>query len=241
MENLLIVESNLTHAYFLINNICKRVPNIRLYNVASTGKDAMEIIKEENVDIIVLDLELVDMNGMDIIEFVSKSNIIKYKASIIVCASDMKLVPNIDSNEYIFCYYSKISSIDFLINKLNSLIHKKKEKRDIVSIENQIRRELENLNFNFSYIGTKYLCECIYECYCQAYIYKTNLNKDIYPVISKKYHKTITSIKTDIFQCISMMYFSTEEKVLDDYFGYKIVSKPKTKEIITTVLEKISN
>lgn len=101
------------------------------------------------------------------------------------------------------------------------------------------KKELENLKYNFSYLGTKYLCECIYECYNKNKIYDINLNKDIYPIISKKYHKTISSIKANIFQATSIMYYEIEEQILQEYFGYNVRSKPKTKDIITRVLQKL--
>lgn len=69
MQNLLIVEDNLIQSHFLVNSICKNIPNIRLYNIVSTGIEAIEIIKREKVDIIILDLKLPDMNGIDIIKY----------------------------------------------------------------------------------------------------------------------------------------------------------------------------
>jgi len=65
------------------------------------------------------------------------------------------------------------------------------------------------------------------------------VNKKIYPIIAKKYNKTINSIRIDIFQSISKMYDEIEKKKLSNYFGYKVINKPKTKEVITTILEKI--
>ena len=46
MKNLLIIEDNLIEAYTLTNYICKQISDIRLYNIASTGKEAINIIKE---------------------------------------------------------------------------------------------------------------------------------------------------------------------------------------------------
>ena len=75
MENLLIIENNLIQAYSLINNICKKIPTIRLYGIVSTCIEAIDIIKKEKVDIIILDLHLPDMNGINIINFISDNNI----------------------------------------------------------------------------------------------------------------------------------------------------------------------
>lgn len=239
MQNLLIVEDNLVQSHFLANSICKEISDIRLYNIVSTGIEAIDIIKEEQVDIIILDLKLPDINGIDIIDFISQNNITKYNSSIIVVTGELGLLAKIIGNKYVFGYCSKTNGIDFIIKQIKDLTDEKQKINCIDSIKNRIKVELEALKFDFSYIGTKYLYECIYECYYKTNIYDINLNHDIYPIISKKYHKTINSIKTSIFQSTSIMYYEIDEHTLSNYFGYNIISKPKPKDIIITILQKI--
>lgn len=239
MQKLLIIEDNLIQAHFLTNTICKEIPDIKLYNIALTGIEAINIIKEESVDIIILDMKLPDMTGVDIINFISKNNIAKYLSSILVLTGEMELLSQIIGNQYIFDYCSKINGMDLIVHKIKELLEEKKKCSRITSIKEQIKTELENLKYNFSYAGTKYLYECICECYARKKLYDFNLNKDIYPIISHKYHKTISSIKANIFQATSLMYCEIEEDILEEYFGYNIKSKPKTKDIITMILLKL--
>ncbi len=239
MQNLLIIEHSLTRAYFLTNNICKNIPNIRLYNVSETGLEAIEIIQEKQADIIILDLELPDMSGVDILEFITKNNLKKYIASIIVITNNVELLSQVIGNRYIYSYHSKANNIDFVLKKLQCLIEEKEKYKKITSIRSKIKIELEKLNFNFSYIGTRYLYDCIYECYGKEKIYNINLNKSIYPILSKKYNRTISSIKTSIFQAISKMYCEIDENTLWDYLEYRPITKPKTKDIIECVIKRI--
>lgn len=95
------------------------------------------------------------------------------------------------------------------------------------------------MNYNFTYIGTRYLAQCIYESYHRVNKYDINLNRDIYPIIVQKYNKSINSIKTNINQATNIMYFDTEEKLLFKYFGYNITCKPKPKDIIFKIMENI--
>lgn len=76
MQKLLVIEDNLIQAYFLTNTICKEVPDVKLYHIALTGKEAINIIKEEIVDIIIMDLKLPDMTGIDILNYISENNIV---------------------------------------------------------------------------------------------------------------------------------------------------------------------
>lgn len=239
MQNLLIIEDNLIQSHFLANIICKEVPNVRLYSIASTGNEAIDIIKDELVDIIILDLKLSDMMGTEILNFIKENNLVKYNSSVIVVTVEMELLSTIIGNESVFNYCSKISGIDFIIKQIKILVNEKQKNYFIDKTKNQIKKELEILKFNFSYIETKYLYDCIIECYYKNNIYDINLNKDIYPIISKKYQKSINSIKASIFQSISIMFCEIDEKELSNYFGYKILNKPKFKDVIITILQKL--
>ena len=59
MYNMLIVEDEVIQSQFLINSIAKEIPEIRICNIASTGLDAINTIKDELADIILLDLNKV--------------------------------------------------------------------------------------------------------------------------------------------------------------------------------------
>lgn len=239
MYNILIIEDEIMQSYFLINSISKEIPEIRIYNIASTGVEAIKTIKEEKVDIILLDLKLPDMTGIDIINYITNKKIEKYKNSIIVVTAEMELLSKIVRNPYIFSYNSKSYGTDSVINNIKDLIEYKKENDNNNSLMQDINNELEQLNYNFKYIGTRYLAECIYETYRKNNKYDINLNRDIYPIISRKYNKTISSIKTNINQATTNMYLDTEEKVLFKFFKYNIIFKPKPKDVIFKIIENL--
>lgn len=92
MENLLIIEDDIIQSHFMVNYICKEIPNIRLYNIATTGKEALNIINEKKVDIIILDLNLPDMTGIDILNYIDANNIQNFTSSIIIVTGEMELL-----------------------------------------------------------------------------------------------------------------------------------------------------
>lgn len=239
MKNLLIIEDDLVQIYFMINYICKELLDIRLYSIATTGKEAIKIIDTKQVDIIILDLNLPDMTGIDIIDHMDRNNMQKYHSSIIIVTGEMDLLGKLNNNKYIYTYCSKLNIFETIIDDIKELAYQKEEIHENNLIKDQIINELQKLNFNFSYIGTKFLCDCIEECFNKGDLYNINLKKDIYSILAKKYHKTINSIKSSIFKTISEMYYESDEKHLSDYFGYKIIMKPKTRDIISIVLQKI--
>ena len=236
MQNLLIIEDDLIQSHNLANTICRANSNIRLYGIVPTGDEAKNIIKEEIVDIVILDLKLPDMTGIELIEFISNNNLEKYEESVIIYTGDMSLLSKAINNKYIYNYCSKNMGVEYIVKHINNLVNEKENQFVPSYLNSQIKFELKKLNFDFSYNGTKYLYECIYQAYISDNKYDINLDREIYPMISKKYQKTKNSIKTNIFHAISMMYYDTDEKVLSNYFGYNIINKPKTKELISTIM-----
>lgn len=121
-----------------------------------------------------------------------------------------------------------------VINKNNN---KTVEKR----IKNKIKVELKKLEFKHSYNGTNYLIETIYILYTLKMYYNFNLEKDIYPIVVKKYGTSSNNIKNNIENAIEKMFYDCDEKILEDYIDDYDFSKPKPKMIIRAVLKRIND
>ena len=173
--------------------------------------------------------------GIEIIKYIEENKISKYNNSILVISEKCDLSPLIKKNPYVFSYITKPYSLNNILEDLKSIIKLKKSK-DILQ---KINDELKKLHYNFSYNGTRYLAETIYEIYNRNNENSDNLNKNIYPIIAQKHKKTVNTIYGNIKQATNSMYFDCDEETLKKYFHYSYCSKPKVKEIIFTVLNNI--
>lgn len=108
------------------------------------------------------------------------------------------------------------------------------------NIKNKIYKELKFLHYNMSYNGTRYLADTIYELFCRDIDLTDNLKKNIYPLVAKKYKKSVNTICGNIKQATKAMYLDCDEKIIMQYFNYSSSYFPKLKEIIFTILIKIS-
>ena len=241
MINILVIEDDMIQSQHLINIVSSEIEEIKLYNISINGKEALEIIDKGNVDIILLDLNLPDISGVEILSYISDNNIDKYMNSIVVISGDSNLISQLPS----FCY-SYICAIihkpiiyNDLIYKLSEIVKfKNKIKTDNV-IKNKINRELEYLKFNFSHNGTRYLAETIFELYSNRTKSIDNFKRDIFPILAKKHNKTVNTIEGNIKQAINCMFFDCNESILMKYFHYSFIIKPKLKEICFTILNKL--
>lgn len=235
MQKILIIEDDIIQSKQIINYISKHNEDIKFYNIAYTYQEAIDIIKNEEVDIIILDLKLPDISGIEILKYIQQNNIKKYINSILIVSGFIEAISEINKNPYIYSYIAKPYKLEDIQKNIYAMVEIKK----INNIMNRINTELKYLHFNFAYNGTRYLAESILEIYCQKDNYSDNLQKDIYPIIAKKHNKTANTIHGDIKQATKCMYFDCEEDIINKYFNYNYFVKPKVKEIIFTILNKI--
>lgn len=239
MANMLVIEDNFYFSKTLINIVVKEIPQIRLCKIATDGQDALDFIMNNpnNIDFILLDLKLPKCNGIEILNYMESNKLVKFKNSVIVISGEMELILQIRNNPYLFSYITKTSGIKKILEEIESLLKIKEDNKS--SIEYKICNQLETLHYNFSYVGTKYLMETILLLYNTELWEDTKLEKDIYPIISKKYKKSVNNIKCNIIHATNEMFFDCEQKKLLSYLKEYSSLKPGPKKIIFSVLEKL--
>lgn len=241
MVNVLIVDDNFDYSKNLINIIANENPKIRLYNICTDGKEVIDVIthQQEYIDIILLDLKLPNYSGIEILKYMENNKLNKYKDSIIVISGELDFLLKVRNNTYVHSFVSKTSGFDSIIKEINELVKIKDTEKN--SIEYKVHEELEKLNFNFSYIGTQYLFETIlilYNKYKNCFEMQ-KLEKNIYPIVAKKYKKTVNNIKTNIINVCDLMCYDCKDEVLKVYFGDTFSRKPTPKIIMITILNKL--
>lgn len=233
MLNVLIICNNIIQTQFLVNHLSQTIPEVRVCSIEFRGINSIKTISTKYPDLILLDLDLPDISGIEIIKFVEKNDLTKYLNSIVVLAS--KVNPEVKNNPYV--YDCLIKPIDYtkVSQKIIQLIHEKNKSQIVL---NKIENELTKLNFNFSHIGTNYLIECILILHKKNSI-RFNLSKEIYPILAEKYDTNVNTIKCDILHSTVYSYYESEENFLSSYYRLYPLSKPKTKYIISTILSKL--
>ena len=239
MINLLIVEDNLYYSKSLINNLLAYNSNLRLYKISTDGNEALDIINNhtKDIDIILLDLKLPTLNGIDILKNIEENNLIKFKNSIIVVSGEIDLIPQVRNNPYLYTYINKISGFEVILRELNNLIKSKEIYK--TSLDYRIYKELNYLNYNPSYLGTNYLKETIELLYNYVSFEDVKIEKTIYKKLAKKHKKSVNSIKTNIINATNLMCYDCDSSKLNDYFGLCTNEKPTPKIVIMTIIHKI--
>ncbi len=238
MVNILVVEDDVIQSKQIINYISQKNKNIKLYGMADSGEETLTLLLSGEIDIIILDLKLTGINGVEIIQTIEHENMERYKNSIIIVSGEEDMIKEVKTSPYVYKYFLKPVDMRDINETINNMIQEKKY-TDI--IREKIANELNKLNFNFTHEGTNYLLEYIYQVYKMKIIDNMNLSKTIYPIVARKYKKSQNTIYGDIKQAINSMFNTCSKETLKEYFNYNFFIKPRPKEIIYTILNKISD
>ena len=178
------------------------------------------------------------MNGEDVIKEIEYKKIEKYRSSIIVVSGDYSMIRQVYNSDYIYRCFLKPFNFNEIEESIEKIICENNYEME-TDVKSKINKELKKLKFNFTYKGTKYLSECIYQIYKSNESDVDNLSKEFYPIVAEKYNKSVNTIYGNIKQAINAMFFDCEERILKEYFKYSFVVKPKPKEIVYIILNKL--
>lgn len=235
MINLLIIDKNLKTAINLINLLSENSHDIKVTYVTDNLSDGINILNTNIIDITVIHtdekIELIS-NALHKINDLYYE---KYKKSIILIAEN---ICNDFSNHYIYENFNSFKNISVILSEINELAKNKLSHLNNSILLRKINRELDYIGYNLSHIGTKYLSECIALIY-NNYNYGDNLNKTVYSIIAKKYHKNVNNIKCNITSATNSMFYECDENRLKNYFNFYTDCKQKPKLVIYTIINKL--
>lgn len=123
---------------------------------------------------------------------------------------------------------------DFTIKSFHQLIQ-----NNLNAKRKRLITELEKIGYNFKYKGTQYLIDVILLLHKDDDIFINNLQTTLYPIVAKKYGKTMTDIKNCIISATDNMYAECNMENLKNYFSLYEDKKPSIKRVIYTIANKL--
>lgn len=94
--------------------------------IATNGKEALDALNTQKIDLILLDLKLPEYSGLDILEFLIRYNNI-YNNSVIVISGESEMILKVRNNPLVYSYINKGAGMENIIKEINQLVFLKKE------------------------------------------------------------------------------------------------------------------
>lgn len=208
--------------------------DIKVVHCTTDGRSTLYYYKKIQPDVLILDLNLPIINGIDIINKLCKEKRERNKCNIIVISGNKNLRFQLLNTSKIYRIIPKPFEFKDLLKvikevpKYNKLSQKK------------LRELLLDLKFNMRSIGTKYLIDMINIVYNNSDILY-NL-KDIYCELGKKYNIPPERIQWSVRSSIETMNRSVDVNYIRNIFPfYQKSEKITTNFFINLIIEYFSN
>lgn len=231
MLKIVIIDDNFEYVESLFNMLSsKEIKDFEISRIFSSGKNALNYILNEKIDVILLDLNMPNINGIEIIEQIQNYGI---NTKIITMTADNTLMLELlQKNLKVYKTLIKPFDIEYLVEILKGL-----DSKDSDKIKDKIITLLDNFYFNKNNIGYLYIVECLELCIKNGYSVMPN-SSFIYKQIADM-HKLTNSLKVgwNIDKTIKVMNHLTKPEAKNAFFPND--NMPSTKSFINCMLNNI--
>ena len=240
--NVLIADDNIDYARNLLHFINYNCNTVRVSDISINGKETLDILNNtNNIDIVLLDLKMPFLNGIEIIKQLSPKQLNKYTNSFIIISGETALINQIEllKSKVVYKILPKCLELNFIMNNIYELVNEKGTKEKDEQIKVKILNELLSIGYSQTHSGTQYLIDIIEMAHFRGEYITKNLSKYAYPIIAKRHNQSSNNIKTSIIRSTEAMYYNCYEPKLLEYFKLSFAIQPNIRTIIRTVLLKI--
>ncbi len=219
MIKVLIVDNNLNYAQKILNEVLSKIPEINVKYIVTTVHETIEVLRKEEITLILLSSQLQDGTSFDVIKQIKAMNFIS-EPDIIMISENMHTYDQSVKNQPIFVKTQTGKNIQ---KTIQNYVYTRKNENEKKQIKDKIISEIKNIGYNFKYIGTIYIIESI------LYIYMSNnlelldnLENNVYKYVAFKYQKSLNNIKTNIVK--ATMKINRNSQIGFDYTPKLVIS-----------------
>ena len=230
MIQVMIADDNLD-----LNNLCCNIlskdKDIQIISSTLDGESTLKDYMQLKPDVLLLDLDLPKMNGIDIINNISLDETEKKKNNIIIISGNTELRYNLFNTSKIFRIMPKPVDFNDVISTIKEIVT---ENNYIPVVEKEIRSFLFSLNFNLYADGTRYLIDAI-KIGAEDIRLVRNI-KNLYDKVAELHSTSSNSIKWGIRNAIETMNHNTSKREINETFKINYDKKMTPKYFIPLVI-----
>jgi two-component system response regulator (stage 0 sporulation protein A) len=220
---------------------------IQIAEIVHNGLDALKIISECRVDVILLDMIMPQMDGLAVLQWLKDHNQKKRPKIIIFSAFDQEKITRSAINLGVDYYILKPFDLEILKQRITELA--KDPVESVVINQRKVNKELqievikimESLKIPAQYKGYAYLHDAILFSVQQPALVK-EITKKLYPLIAEQYTTTINRVERAMRFAIETAWNKGDVNILHELFGYCVddkKGKPTNASFIAKISDKI--
>lgn len=241
----------------LLESIVKSDRNLEVVGKAGNGEEILEIIREKEPDVVLLDIVMPKLDGLSVMQRVNEDASLKKRPAFIVISAVGQEKITGDAFALGADYYIlKPFENEMVLNRIRH-IHKLRERnfaevRKVSAYESRDEYMDRNLETDVTNIiheigvpahikGYQYLRDAIIMSIRDMEMLNS-ITKILYPTIAKKHQTTPSRVERAIRHAIEVAWGRGKMDTIDELFGYTVNGdrgKPTNSEFIALIADKI--
>ena len=254
MAKIIIADDN-KELLCMVSEFLKMQQNIDVVKAFSTGKELLSHLENESCDILLLDVFMPELDGVNILtELASNPKYHRPNKIVILTAFNTEAMMNKVSQLGADYFIVKPIDLNSLQNTINSLLKEGVNKGSTINLKNapitktneksldtEITELLHEIGVPAHIKGYMYLRESITMVYNNVEILG-GITKVLYPTVAKKYKTTSSRVERAIRHSIEVAWNRGNVDAISQIFAYTISynkSKPTNSEFIAMIADKL--
>ena len=239
----------------LLGEIISNDKELTLVGKANNGEEMYHIIKNQEPDVVLLDLIMPKMDGLSVMERVNEDeNLKKSPNFIIITAVGHERITEDAFKRGASYYILKPFQNETILNQIKQFKKEmRKHRRDNgkpidyvlntkeISLENRVTDMLHEIGIPAHIKGYHYLRDAILMTIDDMDVLNA-ITKILYPTVAKRHQTTSSRVERAIRHAIEVAWSRGKLDILDELFGYTVSNgkgKPTNSEFIALIADTI--
>lgn len=164
MIRTLIADDNLQYSKSIINSVVGKISEIKVDCITTDGKETIDAISKNPFDLVLLDLQMPEMTGIEVLAEIKKLNMIK-TPKVVIVSGDLPLLEYANINGIVCDIILKPESIDSIYEKILRVVNEMRYEKNHDLVKRKVIDDLQKIGYNLKYKGTRYIIEAIMYIY----------------------------------------------------------------------------
>lgn len=225
--------------------------NIEVVGVANDGNQAIELIKNQSPDLLILDIIMPYLDGIGVLEKINEEQLKKPKILVLSAVGQEKITQRaiaLGADYYILKPFDlamlskRISELmEPELNAVSKTVFPVVKAKKNYDLEAMITEIIHEVGVPAHIKGYMYLRDAI-SLVISNMEYLNSVTKMLYPKIAEKYNTTPSRVERAIRHAIEVAWSRGKTEVLNELFGYTIndeKGKPTNSEFIALIADKL--
>ncbi|MDD6160661.1 MAG: sporulation transcription factor Spo0A [Oscillospiraceae bacterium] len=227
----------------ILADMLQEEPDLTLVGQTGNGDELLELARQTDPDVVVMDLLLTGMDGLEVLEQLRGT---RARVLVLSAFSGSQLAMEVSDLGAAYCMLKpcRVSAVIERVRRLAS----ERGRQELP--EEDLQRELErwvtaiihDIGVPAHIKGYQYLREAIMLVVNDMDVINA-VTKVLYPAVAKKFDTTASRVERAIRHAIEVAWDRGDLETLQKYFGYtvsNIKGKPTNSEFIAMIADKIS-